>query len=679
MNVVAGLIEKLHPSSRLLEAYRQMLLARVVDEKAIVLYKQNKCLFQIGCAGHEAVQVAAAHNLKVGLDWAYPYYRDMAFCVAMGISPREILLGCLNKAEDPASGGRQMPMHYGHPNLNIPSQSSPTGTQFLQAVGAALSLKRRSAESEHEQGVVYVSAGEGTTAQGAYHEALNWAARELLPIVFLIQNNKYAISVHISEQIAGSSIVNISSGYEGLHVERINGVDYLQSYEAFEQATWRARKGEGPSVLVADVVRLQSHSISDDQLKYRSPQELAQDRERDPLLLLEQELLSRRVVEESELVRIKEQTKNQVDQDAVWAESRPDPDISTAEDFVYAGFDPSAAATEPQVPDLGEDYFMVDALNQALDEELGVDPDILVFGQDVAGGKGGVFTVTRGLTDKHGRDRVFNSPLAEASICGVAAGLATCGFRPVAEIQFGDYIWTGMMQIRNEIAMMHYRSNGAFSVPLVIRVAVGGYIRGALYHSQSIEGTFSHFPGLIVVMPSNAFDAKSLLKSAIRSSNPVLFLEHKGLYRQIFAKRRVGEELAPIGKAKVVRAGTDLTIVTWGMLVHFSYSLAGEFADEGIDIEIVDLRTLLPLDMETVLESVTKTSRVLVAHEDVGFMGLGAEIAAQIADKAFFHLDAPVRRVGAKFTPVPHAGVLEREVLPQISDLREAVFELLSF
>jgi len=643
----------------LIAAWQSMLRARLVDEKAITLYKQNKAHFQIGCAGHEAVQVAAANAMRPGQDWAYPYYRDMAFCSAWGVSNKELFLNILNKADDPSSGGRQMPNHYGHQPLNIVSQSSPTGTQYLQAVGAG-----RAQNFFKTGGVVYVSSGEGTTAQGAYHEALNWAARKKLPVIFLVQDNQFAISVHISQQIAGESVADISSGYESLEVRKINGLDYFESYNTFSELVTRARRGDGPAVVVADVVRLQSHSISDNQAKYRTVEEIEADQEKDPVLQFAARLLEQKVCSQETLEEMRQSIKQEVDQDAEWAEAQADPDPASALRFVYS---------EKPLPDFeekaanGEDIFLVDALNHALDEEMSRDENMIIYGQDVAYGKGGVFSVTSGLTDKYGEKRVFNAPLAEASICGTAIGMATVGMNPVVEIQFGDYIWTGMMQLRNELAMMHYRSNGKFSCNAVIRVAVGGYIHGALYHSQNIEATFAHYPGLKVIYPSNATDGKGLLKAAIRDNNPIIFLEHKGLYRQTYAKGPEGdsEHLVPIGKAKIVRTGEDATIVTWGALVQKSLLAAKEMEEDGFSVEVIDIRTMRPLDVDTILASLKKTGKVLIAHEDTEFMGFGAEIAAQLASRGFEFLDAPVSRFAGAECPVPHANCLEKVVLPQ--------------
>lgn len=676
-NKVTPISKHLEPAmepAHLIDAYREMVRARKIDEKAIVLYKQNKCHFQIGVAGHEAVQVAAARCMKPAHDWFYPYYRDMALVAGLGMTSRELFLNIMNKQADPNSGGRQMPMHYGHQGLNIVNQSSPTGTQFLQAVGAAMACRYRGTDQ-----IVYVSSGEGTTSQGDYHEALNWAARDRLPVIFLIQDNKYAISVHISEQIAGQSVAKISQGYEGLEVRDVDGLNYISSYRVLSQAVERARRGEGPTVINASVVRLQSHSISDNQAKYRTPEDIQGDQQLCPITLFGQYLTKEKILSAKDLQAIDEEIQAQIDADAAWAEEQEEPPAHTCEDHVYIDVDPGANIRE--VAPQGPESFMVDAINHALDEELARNPEMVIFGQDVAHGKGGVFTVTAGLTAKYGKNRVFNAPLAESSIAGVAVGMATLGMKPVAEIQFGDYIWTAMMQIRNELALMHYRSAGTFSCPAVIRVPVGGYIHGAVYHSQNIEATFSHFPGLYVVLPSNATDAKGLLKSAIRGRDPVLFLEHKGLYRQVYAKGKEGgpDDLIPLGRARIARSGDAATIVTWGALVNKSLVAAEALAAEGVEVEVIDLRTIVPLDSQTILSSVRKTGRLLIAHEDVLFMGFGAEIAALVAEKAFEHLDAPIMRVAGRNTPIPHAPVLEAMVLPQNEDVLRALRTLVAY
>ncbi len=659
-----------------LDAYREMLRSRLVDQKIITLYKQNKCHFQIGVAGHECVQVAAAFSLQASLDWFYPYYRDMALVGGLGMSNREFFLNAMNKQADPNSHGRQMPMHYGHVGLNIVNQSSPTGTQFLQAVGSALVSQLKKLDE-----VTYVSSGEGACSQGDFHEAINWAARDKLPIIFLIQNNGYAISVPVAEQLAGESVSQLVSGYSGLVSYNIDGTDFAKSFETMQKAVARARSGKGPTLIEANVPRLQSHSISDNQLKYRSTKELEGEMKRCPVVKITQYLLKKKLANKAELEAIEEALRLEINADAEWAEEQADPDPATALDYTFSDNQPDSRQQDDP-PAEGEVTYIVDSLNHALAEEMERDPNCYVFGQDVAGGKGGVFTVTSGLTDRFGADRCFNSQLAESSIVGVAIGMATRGLKPIAEVQFGDYIWTASMQIRNELAMLHYRSGGDFSCPVVLRIPVGGYIHGAAYHSQCIEATFAHYPGLYVVMPSNATDAKGLLKSAIRSNNPVLFLEHKGLYRQVYAKGPEGDAdaLIALGKARIVQPGNDLTIITWGALVQKSLMAAQALADQGLSVEVIDLRTIVPLDRETIFESVRRTGRALIAHEDVVFMGFGAELAAQIADECFASLDAPVKRVGMKYAAaVPHSPGLEAVILPQIEDIIQAAKDLLIF
>lgn len=664
-----------HNDAFVLQAYRSIVLARYIDEKTVTLYKQNRCHFQISCAGHEAIQVAAAHAFRVNHDWFYPYYRDMAFVVGLGMSAEDLLMNAMNKHEDPNSHGRMMPMHYGHEGMRIVPQSSPTGSQFLQAVGCALGAKMKGLDE-----VVYVSAGEGTCSQGDFHEALNWASREKLPVVFVIENNDYAISVHISEQLGASSVAKLAHNYTNLVAVEVNGSHIEESFAAMRMAHERARIGEGPTLVEAHVPRLQSHSISDNHLKYRTPEDIEREQLRCPITVTQKLLLERKILTQRELDTLHAEIKAHVDEASERAERAHDCDASEATTHVYKNPTPWEGITEEEPT--GPEVFMVDALNHALDEELERNPSMCIFGEDVAHGKGGVFTITAGLTAKYGVERVFNSQLAESSIVGAAIGLATRGMKPVAEIQFGDYVWTGMNQIRNELAMLHYRCAGDFSAPAVLRIPVGGYIRGGAYHSQNIEATFAHFPGLYVVYPSNATDAKGLLKAAIRGDDPVLFLEHKGLYRQVYAKGAEGgaDHLVPIGKAKTVRTGSDATIVTWGALVHKSLTVAQQFEPEGVSLEVIDIRSIVPLDIEHIFASVRRTGRVLVAHEDVLFGGFGGEIAAQIAEACFSHLDAPVKRVGMKnVSAVPHAPVLEDVILPQNHDLEQALHELLAF
>ncbi len=666
-------------AERLLEAYRLMNTSRLLDAKMLVLLKQGKSFFHIGAMGHEAAQVAAAFALEPGRDWAYPYYRGQALCLGFGMTPTETLLSFLARADDPNSGGRQMPQHYGHKDLRIPTQSSPTGTQYLQAVGCAMASMRDYEKTKNGKPksleVTIVTSGDGTTSQGDFHEALNWASRVKAPVIFLVEDNHYAISVHVSEQTPGGKVAHLGRGYDNLDTVSVDGCDFVESHQVMKRAVERARKGEGPSLVVADVVRLLPHSSSDDQRKYRPEGELAEDKARDPVLALRRRLVELGVKTAAELDTIDAALKQAVDDAADEAEAAPMPARDTATRWVTSE-EPEPAYREPEL--VGEDVVYVDAINRALAEEMERNERMLVYGEDVAGDKGGVFTATRGLTARFGEDRCFNSPLAESSIVGTAIGLAVRGYKPVPEIQFGDYVWTAMMQIRNELATIRYRSNNAWSCPAVIRIPVGGYIHGALCHSQNIESFFAHIPGLKIALPSTALDAYGLLKAAIRGNDPVLFLEHKGLYRQNFAKNKLpGEDwVLPFGKGAVRREGTDLTVVTYGAMVQRSLQAAAKLEEDGLSVEVVDLRTLNPVDWELITASVEKTGKCLVVQEDCRFVGYGAEIAAEVSERCFAHLDGPVRRLAAKDTPVPFNWDLEEEILPQMNDIVGAMRDL---
>ena len=658
-----------HTKKQLLEIYRLMYLSRKLDDKQLIMLKQGKGFFHIGASGHEAVEIAAAKSLKPSYDYAYPYYRDQAFCLGYGMTTNEIMLSFLAKEDDPNSGGRQMPQHYGHKDLNIVSQSSPTGTQYLQAVGAAFALKR-----DDSNAVVYVSSGEGTTSQGDFHEALNWASREKAPVIFHIENNGYAISVPLSEQIAGESVYKISAGYENLARLSIDGTNYFESILAFERSIDRARKGHGPTVIESNVVRLLPHSSSDDHRKYRNQNELEEDILKDPLTVFKEECIKEKLFKDSDFDKIRVAVDKEVNISAEWAEEQEDPKPGDALKNIYGEPQSFSSVSESQ----GDKIVLVDAINHAIDEELSFNDKTVVYGQDIAGGKGGVFTATKGLTDKHGKERVFNAPLAESSIVGTAIGMATLGYKPIVEIQFGDYIWTSMMQIRNEVATMRYRSNNDWSCPFVIRVPVGGYIHGALCHSQSIDGFFTHLPGIRIAFPSNASDAKGLFKAACRMNDPVLFFEHKGLYRQGFASSEEPDKdyLLDFGKAKIVKEGNDLTIVTWGSIVQKSIE-----ASRSLDysIEIIDLRTLNPLDFDTILESIKKTNRLIVAHEDNITNGFGGEIVSRVVEEGFEFLDAPIKRVASKDSPVAYSSILENEILVQTDWISKAIQETMKY
>jgi 2-oxoisovalerate dehydrogenase E1 component len=656
--------------------YRNLLLTRQMDQKMLTMLKQGKSFFHIGCSGHEAVQTAFAYAMQPGYDWAYPYYRDLAFVLQYGVTIEEIFLNFLARAEDPSSGGRQMSNHYGHRKQRIVTQSSPTGTQYLQAVGCALGAKK-----EGKDEVVYVSSGEGTTSQGDFHEALNWATRDKLPVIFLIQNNKYAISVPVEDQLAGSSIYKIGAGYEGLNRFKVDGTDFFKSYEVALKAVELARSAEGPSLIEADTIRLLPHSSSDSQIKYRSKEELENDQKNDPIPKFETYLVHEKILTEKEIEALKIQIKKEIDLAAEAMDKKAHPDPQTVEHYLFAPQDKNADLQYTSGPHSGEKIVLVDAINHALKEEMARDDKVFLFGQDVADGKGGVFTATSGISTMFGKERCFNAPLAESSIVGVATGLAVRGLKPVVEIQFGDYIWTAMMQIRNELSTIRWRSNNNWSSPVVIRVPVGGYIHGGLCHSQNIEAFFSHIPGLKIVYPCQADDAKGLLKAAIRGNDPVIFLEHKGLYRQSYAASAEPDEnyLVPIGKGIIRREGTDATVVTYGALVQKSMEAARLLATDGYEIEVIDIRTIAPLDTELILNSVKKTNKVLVTHEDSQFQGFGAEIAAQIAELSFEHLDAPVQRLGGKDIPIGFSTVLEDHTLPQNKDVLEKLKVLLEY
>lgn len=650
-------------------------LTRFMDDKMAKLVRQNKGgTFQLGMAGHELIGAVSALSLIPGTDWAYPYYRDRAFAIGLGCAVQDLLAAFLARDIPNHSGGRMMPEHFSQKNLRIPCQSSCVGSQFLQAVGTAKSAQLRNAKE-----VVYVSGGDGSTSQGDFHEALNFSCLHKLPIIFVIQDNGWAISVPVKEQTTGGTIVKIANGYEGLSLFEIDGCDYLQTSRALSQAVWKARSGEGPSLVVAKVPRISPHSSSDDPKKYKNEAVTTEEKYRDPLPRFEKWLLDQGWIDASELEALRKKHFDLIEQAAVAADQIPFPAKASAAEKVFQPFEvPPSTLSEP-----GESIVMMDALNHALAEEMERDPGVVVFGQDVAHGKGGVFGITRTLTERFGENRCFNTPLAESTIVGLAIGLSQDGVhKPVAEIQFADYSWTAMNQIFNELASIYYRSNGMWNCPVVIRMPYGGYIQGGPYHSQSTEAYLSHCPGLKIAIPSNAADAKRLLKTAIRDPNPVIFLEHKALYRQrlFCARPETGpEEFLPFGQANVVREGTDATIVAWGITALMAHEAAETLSQEGLSVEVIDLRTIVPLDFATVLKSVKKTGKLLIAHEAARNCGFGAELAARAAEEAFLFLDAPIMRVTGKDCPVPYCKELEDEVLPQKKDVENALRKLISF
>jgi len=683
----------------LLGVYRNMLLSRRIDDKEVQLKRQNKIFFQISGAGHEAVLTAAGTVLRPAYDWFYTYYRDRALCLKLGVTAAEMLYEATGAAIDPASGGRQMPSHWGHKDYNIVSASSPTGTQFLQGVGAAEASLRSKllglTDLANKDDVVFVSTGDGTTSEGEFWESLNTASNLKLPVVYLVEDNGYAISVPVEVNTTGGSISKLVKSFPNFYIEEVDGCDFFASYEAMKRAVDYARKRKGPALVHAHVIRPYSHSLSDDETMYRPAAEREADAARDPIVTFPAWLVANGHATDAEIAKMQEEVDAEVLAATDDALAQPQP----GEDTIYYGVyspdvDPTSEQfdTEDDPQFSGEPTTMVDLLNSTMRDEMRRDEKILVFGEDVADvsreeylgkvkGKGGVFKVTWGLQKEFGGARVYNSPLAEANIVGRAIGLATRGFKPVVEIQFFDYIWPAYMQLRDELATMRWRSNNKFSSPVVVRVTYGGYIRGAIYHSQTGASLFTHCPGLRVVCPSNALDAAGLLRTAIRCEDPVMFLEHKHLYRQTYNKAAYPGPnfMIPFGKAKIVKEGTDVTVVTYGATVQRALVAANAAAENGISVEVIDLRTLSPWDKETVFASVKKTSRVIVAYEDSLSWGYGAEIAAAIADECFAWLDAPVKRVASTDTFVGYAPRLEDAILPQVADFTKAYEEIVRF
>ncbi len=680
----------------LVAAYRVMLLSRRLDDKEIQLKNQSLIYFQISGAGHEAVLVAAAAHLKAGYDWFYPYYRDRALCLALGMTPLEMLLGAVGAVDDPNSGGRQMPSHWGHRALNIPSQGSPTGTQCLQAIGCAeagLVYGRvadipDAAARQHPDEITYLSIGDGATSEGEFWESLNTACTRPVPALYLVEDNGYAISVPVEAQTPGGDISRLVETFPNLKVLRCDGTDFLDSYRTLGDAAAWVRRERKPAFVHAKVTRPYSHSLSDDERLYKTAQEREAEAARDPLVRMRAFLLAADLIDEAGLAEIAAAVDLEIARatDDALAAARPSAD--TAGDFVFSpDVDPTSAAFDtPEAPE-GRPDTMVAAINRTLKDEMTANPRIVVFGEDVADvskiaalgqvqGKGGVFKVTHGLQRAFGADRVFNSPLAEANIVGRAVGMAQRGLKPVVEIQFFDYIWPAMMQIKDEMSMMRYRSGNHWSCPMVIRVPIGGYLRGgAPYHSQSGVSIFAHCPGIRIAFPSNAADAAGLLRTAIRCDDPVMFLEHKHLYRQTYNKGAYpgANYMVPFGKGALKRDGTDLVVITWGALVQRSIVAAQQAEKDGISAAVFDLRTIMPYDWAGIAALVKKTNRVIVAHEDQLTCGFGAEIAARISDELFDELDAPVKRVAAMDCPVAYHPELEERILPQTADVVAAI------
>jgi 2-oxoisovalerate dehydrogenase E1 component len=698
------------------DVYRLMYLSRRLDDREILLKNQQKIFFQISGAGHEALLVAAGKALKPGYDWFYPYYRDRALCLTLGVTADEMLLQAVGAAADPSSGGRQMPSHWGNQRLNIVTQSSSVATQMLQAVGCAEAGRYlanhpnaiepqandyRAFHNATFQGdeVVYASIGEGSTSQGEFWESLSTASLEKLPMLFVVEDNEYAISTPVEVNTPGGNISKLVANFPNFFFAEVDGTDPVESYAAMTKAVAHCRARKGPAFVHGHVTRPYSHSLSDNDKLYRPATELEAENLRDPLPKLQMRLLREGVIDAEGITRLEKAIDDEIQAATDRALRAPFAGADTIYNYVYSpNIDPTSESFAPEkmAEPNGPDRTMADLINACLKDEMKRDPRIIVFGEDVADcsreehlktgavkGKGGVFKLTAGLQCEYGSDRVFNSPLAEANIVGRAVGVATRGMKPVAEIQFFDYIWPAMHQLRNELAPLRWRSNNAFSSPAVIRVAIGGYLTGgALYHSQSGEVLFTHTPGMRVVFPSNALDANGLLRTAIRCDDPVMFLEHKRLYRESYGRAPYPgpDYMIPFGKAKTVREGKHLTLVTYGALVPRSLQAAQRASRElGVETEVIDLRTLSPYDWEAIAESVCRTSRVIVAHEDVLSWGYGAEIAARIADELFDDLDAPVKRVAATDTFVAYQPQLENVILPQPEDLFRAIEGLAKF
>ena len=649
-----------------LDLLRKMLIVDAIEERLKVFVRAGKVSFHASTRGHEKLQIAMSMLLAPGKDWFFPYYREKALMVGLGMSPRDIFLHMLSKADDPSGGGRNMSEHFSSRDLRVVSPTACTGTQYLQAAGMAKAVK---AEGKDE--IVYVSSGEGATSEGEFFEALNYAGRDQLPVLFLVQNNGYAISVPQSVQ-TGSEIHTIAKGFKVKSIE-VDGTQFTQMYQTLKPMIEAMRGGGGPLLVEAHVVRLESHSSSDDQAKYRTEEELEEVRRKDPIAHTSGRILSWGLLDETRLREVNEEIRASVNGAADEADAAPMPDPATAALHVVSGRQP--VEVEPEARFLSDTPItMIDALNHALREEMARDPKIVMWGEDIADPKGGVFGVTRGLTDAF-PDRVENAPLAEATIVGVAAGMATGGWKPVVEIQFSDYSFPAYMQIRNEIPTLRWRSGGAWTCPVVVRMATGGYIRGGPFHSQCPESLYIHTPGWYVAYPSNAQDAKGLMKTACRLEDPVIFFEHKGLYRQVFSKSPEpdADYLIPFGKARIVQSGSHMTAITWGSGVVRCVRAAAELQRDGFSVEVIDLRTLVPLDEELILASVRRTGKAIVVHEAPLNNGFGGEIAARIAEACFESLDAPVRRLAAKDCFPPYAPSLESAILPSQDDVTEAL------
>ncbi len=682
------------PVTELIDDFRLACVSRAIDDREISMQKQSRVFFQISGAGHEAIGLALARLLRPGYDWFFPYYRDQALVLGLGVTAKEVLMQAVGSAEDPSSAGRQMPSHWGKKEINLISQSSPTGSQCIPAVGCAEASRyivRRPQLGLPAQGdeLTYVSLGEGACSEGEFWESLNTACNLNLPVLYVVPDNGFAISVPTTDQ-QPAPVADLVAGFRGLDVHRMDGTDYFVVREEARSIIEHIRAGVGPALIHADVVRPYSHSAADTQSKYRSVEELVAEARRDPIDRFERALVDGGVITAEQAQALRDDAREIVAKAAAEALAARRPDPATITEQVYV----LPLLPETPAPGArGEAVPMGEAIKRTLHEAMEADERIRVFGEDVADareavlanveGKGGVFGTTHGLQRAFGQARCFNTPLSEANIVGRGVGQALRGLHPAPEIQFFDYIWPAMTQLKSEAATIRWRSNGAFTVPMVVRVPIGGYLTGgAIWHSQCGESIFAHVPGLLIAFPSRARDAAGLLRYAFRCDDPVLFLEHKHLLRQPYTVDPFppADYIVPFGRGDIRRDGDDVTIVSWGATVEKSLQAAARAAEEeGVEAEVIDLRSLVPWDQDLVCESVSRTHRLLVVHEDVLTAGFGAEVAAWTVEHCFTELDAPVRRVAALDTHVAYEPGLERAVLPQVEDVLAALVDVATF
>jgi 2-oxoisovalerate dehydrogenase E1 component len=659
--------------------FRLMTIGRAIDDKAPNYLKQAiGWSYHAPFAGHDGIQLALGQVFEKKKDHMFLYYRDMLSALSCGLTPEEVILNGISKATDPSSGGRHMSNHYAKPEWNIHSVSSLTGNHTLHAVGVARAIKYYG-----EKAVAFSSQGESSVSEGFVYEAFNGADKEKLPVVFVIQDNGYGISVPKKDQTAQRKVANNFIAFKNLRILHCNGKDVFDSMNAMIEAKRIALEESRPVIIQANCVRIRSHSNSDDHLLYRSESERNYVEQYDPLAKFRRMLIRYNRFTEQEIIAIEEEVKLELKAAHKAAMQAPNPDPKSIYDFVLP---------EPYMPEKyhdglhqeqGDKIKLITALNQTLKEEFRRNPDTFMWGQDMANkDKGGIFNVSKGLQKEFGPKRIFNAPIAEDFIVGTANGMSRFDekIRIVIEgAEFADYFWPAMEQYV-ECSHDYWRSNGKFTPNVTIRLASGGYIGGGLYHSQTIEGSLVAIPGIRIVYPSFADDAAGLLRTSIRSRGVTMFMEPKTLYQSPKAATVVPEEFeVPFGKARIRHEGSDLTIVTYGNTTHLSIEAAGKLKEEGFSVEVIDLRSLIPLDEETILESVKKTNKVLIAHEDKVFGGFGGELSAIITEKAFEHLDAPVKRVGSTFTPVGFNTILERAILPDVKRIYDAAKDLLSY